>query len=360
MNPGAAKPGYAETWTFNVQRELPTKILLDVGYVGQRGLNLPSGLENLNQVGFQYLGLGSLLLQDINSVAARAAGIALPYPGFTGSVLQALRPYPQFTSILDEFQPIGWSTYHSMQLRATKRYSSGISILVAYTISKEFVSGGGFTGFGDTAATSTPLDTYNRQLEKRLAGFDQPQNLILSWTYELPFGRGKKYMNSAPRAVDEFIGGWQVNSIDRYASGAPIGVSGGGSIPVGGGFNRPVAVPGVTQRTDASCTAFDPAVDRYLNINAFQTTSNYILGNAAPNYGSMRTCGMRNEDFSVLKSFTLHERHKLQFRAEFFNIFNRMIFGGPSTGVNSPTSYGKISGQANSPRHIQLALKYEF
>ncbi len=360
INPGANKPGYASSWTFNIQRELPTNILVDVGYVGQRGSALPAGLENLNQVDFKYLSLGGLLLQSATSSAAVAAGIPLPYPGFTGSVAQALRPYPQFTGIRDLFQPIGWSTYHSVQLRGQKRYSNGLSILVAYTISKGFVSGSGYTGFGDDAAGGTPLDTNNRKLEKRLAGFDIPQNLILSWTYELPFGRGKKYASAVSGPVNQFVGGWQLNAIHRYASGTPFGVGGGGRMPVGGGFNRPVRVAGVDPRTSVSRYDFDPARDRYLNISAFQNTPDYVLGTAAPNYGDLRVFGMRNEDFSVLKSFTIHEQHRLQFRAEFFNVFNKVVFGGPSASVTSPAAFGTISSQANEPRHIQLGLKYLF
>jgi hypothetical protein len=360
INPGAAKPGYASSWTFNIQRELPTGILLDLGYVGQRGTALPSGLENLNQVDFKYLSLGGLLLQSAGSAAAQAAGIPLPYPGFTGTVAQALKPYPQFTGISNLFQPIGWSTYHSMQLRAQKRYSNGLSILAAYTISKAFVSGSGYTGFGDDAANGTPIDTNNRKLEKRLAGFDIPQNLILSWTYELPFGKGKRYAGGVSGAVNQFVGGWQLNGIHRYASGTPFGVGGGGRMPVGGGFNRPNRVAGVNPRTGVSRNDFDPARDLYLNINAFQNTPDYVLGTAAPNYGDLRVFGMRNEDISVLKSFVLHERHRLQFRAEFFNIFNKVVFGGPSASVTSPASFGKISSQANEPRHIQFGLKYLF
>ena len=82
MNPGAGKPGYMSSWTFNLQRELPAQFLLDIGCIGQRGSNLPSGLENLNQVDTKYLALGNTLNADINSAAARAAGIGLPYAGF--------------------------------------------------------------------------------------------------------------------------------------------------------------------------------------------------------------------------------------------------------------------------------------
>jgi hypothetical protein len=360
MNPGAGKPGYMSSWTFNIQRELPAQFLLDIGYIGQRGTALPSGLENLNQVDFKYLSLGNTLNADINSPAARAAGILPPYAGFTGSVSQALRPYPQFSDIRNLYQPIGWSTYNAMQMRLQRRYSMGLTFLAAYTLSKSIVSGGGYTGLGDDAAGSRPLDTNNRKIEKRLAGFDTPQNLVLSWGYELPFGKGKRYMSGGGRATDLLAGGWQINAIQRYVSGTPVGISGGGVIPLSNGGNRPDRVLGVSARTNVSRSDFDPARDRYLDPAAFAQPAAFTLGNAPPVLGDVRTFSLFNEDFSVLKDFRIVEAHRLQFRAEFFNIFNRVVFGGPSGNLNAPATFGRIGGQANSPRNIQLGLKYVF
>ena len=360
MNPGAGKPGYMSSWTLNVQRELPGQFLLDLGYVGQRGVALPSGLENLNQVDLKYLSLGNTLNADINSDAARAAGITPPYPGFTGSVSQALRPYPQFTDIRNLYQPIGWSTYHAMQMRLQRRYSMGLTFLAAYTISKAIVSGGGYTGLGDDAAGSRPLDTNNRLIEKRLAGFDTPQNLVLSWGYEMPFGKGKKFLGHAGTAANLLVGGWQINAIQRYVSGTPVGVSGGGVIPLSNGGNRPSRVLGVPARTNVSGSDFDPARDRYLDPNAFVQPAAFTLGNAPPVLADVRTFSFLNEDFSVLKDFPFYEAHRIQFRAEFFNIFNRVVFAGPSGNLNAPATFGRISGQANAPRNIQLGLKYIF
>jgi hypothetical protein len=360
MNPGAGKPGYMSSWTFNVQRELPAQFLLDIGYIGQKGTNLPSGLENLDQVDTKYLSLGNTLNADINSAAARAAGIGLPYPGFTGSVSQALRPYPQFSDIQNLYQPIGWSTYEAMQMRLQKRYSAGINFLAAYTLSKSLVSDGGYTGLGDAAAGTRPLDTANRSIEKRLASFDTPQNLVLSWGYELPFGQGKRFLSSSGGAANLIAGGWQVNAIQRYVSGTPIGVGGGGVIPLSNGGNRPNVVLGSSARTSVSCGSFDPARDLFLNLSAFSQPAPFTIGNAPPVLPNVRTCALLNEDFSVLKDFRIHEAHRIQFRAEFFNVFNRVIFGAPGSNINSPASFGKIGGQGNSPRNIQLGLKYVF
>ncbi|MFN7923874.1 MAG: TonB-dependent receptor [Bryobacteraceae bacterium] len=359
MNPGAGKPGYMSSWTFNIQRELPGHFLLDLGYIGQKGTALPSGLENLNQVDFKYLSLGNTLNADINSAAARAAGVGLPYSGFAGSVSQALRPYPQFSDIRNLYEPIGWSTYNAMQMRLQRRYSAGITFLAAYTLSKSLVSGGGYTGLGDDAAGSRPLDTANRRIEKRIAGFDTPHNLVLSWGYELPFGKGKRFLSNG-KAMNFIAGGWQVNAIQRYVSGTPIGVGGGGVIPLSNGGNRPNVVLGTQARTSVSRGDFDPARDRYLDINAFSQPAPFTLGNAPPVLPNVRAFSLYNEDFSVLKDFRMYEAHRMQFRAEFFNIFNRVVFGGPAANINAPATFGRIGGQGNSPRNIQLGLKYIF
>jgi hypothetical protein len=151
-----------------------------------------------------------------------------------------------------------------------------------------------------------------------------------------------------------------VNAIHRYVSGTPIGVSGGGVIPLSNGGNRPNRVAGVSARTDVPNGDFDPALDRYLNINAFSQPAPFTVGNAPPVLGNVRTFAFLNEDFSILKDFALYEAHRIQFRAEFFNVLNRVVFGAPAANVNAPATFGRISGQANAPRNIQLALKYNF
>lgn len=359
LNPGANKPGYMNSWTFNIQRELPGQFLADIGYVGQHSRFLPGGLENINQVPAEFLSLGNTLNANINSDAARAAGIAPPYAGFNGSVAQALRAFPQYTDVRNLLQPTGWNKYHSLQVRTQKRYSNGLSMLIAYTFSKNFIHGPGYTGWGDDAANARPLDTANRGLEKRLAQFDLPQNLVLSWNYELPFGRGKRWANVSSRAANLLVGGWQINAIHEYRSGMPFGVGGGGPMPIFGGGNRPNRVAGTDPLTGISHGSFDPGRDRYLNIAAFSQPAPFTFGTAAPNYSDMRAFGTRNENLSLLKNFEIFEGHAFQFRAEFFNAFNRVNFGGPQANVNAAANFGRITGAA-PPRSIQLVAKYVF
>ncbi|PYV88755.1 MAG: hypothetical protein DMG05_15025, partial [Acidobacteria bacterium] len=127
MSPHGGKAGRTHNWQLSIQRELPLGIVLDTAYVGNKGTHLPSGLDNFNQVPFQYLSLGALLNQDISSPEAIAAGIVSPFPGFSGSVAQALRPFPQYTYIYSGAQPIGNLSYHSFQAKAQKRFGNSPS-----------------------------------------------------------------------------------------------------------------------------------------------------------------------------------------------------------------------------------------
>ena len=361
MNPSANKAGYTNSWTFNIQRELPGAFLLDLGYVGSRSLRLPSGLENLNQVDVSYLRLGNTLNADINSAAAAAAGVSRPYPGFTGSVAQALRPYPQYTGIANLAQPTGFSNYHALQSRLQRRYTNGLSLLFSYTLSKTLVHGGGYSNREIDAAGSAPLDTRNRDLERRLAPFDRKHNAIVSWTYELPFGRGKKFLSGASRAADLIAGGWQLNGIHTLRTGAPVFIGGGGAIPLFNGGNRP-NILNTNFDTGVSGSDYDPgdpALQRKLDINAWAQPAAFTFGNAAPSYNLLRTYGSVSEDFSIQKNFRLFEKHMLQFRTELFNAFNRVNWGGPAASINAPANFGRITS-TDPPRSIQMALKYTF
>jgi hypothetical protein len=173
MNWAGNKAPRLDNWTFDVQHEFGGHILLDVAYVGQQEYDLSGNLENLNQVNSKYLSLGSLLTQSATSPAAVTAGIRLPYPGFTGSVAQSLKPFPQYLSINDRGQPTGRSSYDGLQAKLQKRFSAGYSILASYTLSKTLANNA--LTLGQPYATAMPLalDTDNRGLEirQRTAGF---------------------------------------------------------------------------------------------------------------------------------------------------------------------------------------------
>jgi Carboxypeptidase regulatory-like domain len=360
INEDSYRPALMQSWTLDLQRNLHFGILLDLAYVGSKTNGLWSGLENINQVNPAYLSLGQTLLADINSPQAAAAGIKSPYPGFTGSVAQALRPYPQYTAILDMYQPTGYNQYESLQVRVQKRYSNGLSFLFAYTFSKNIGAPGDDT-FGDIygGGGQMAIDTFNRKLEKSLVDFDQTHLFVLSWTYELPFGKGKEYLSGANAVVRNLVGGWQINSIETYRSGTPIAISGGPALPLFGGGNRPNWISS-NVLTSIPMSQFDPSVDRYLNIDAFSQPAPFTFGNAPPVLPNVRTPFFYDEDFSVFKNVYFRESAYVQFRAEFYDILNRVVFSGPAADVNSPATFGVIGSQANTPRVIQFAMKLIF
>src|SRR5262249_35683385 len=149
-----------------------------------------NSLQQINQLNYaKYGSLGPLLGQQVGSPAANAAGITAPFPGFVGTVAQALRPYPQYPGINGVTSMIGNSTYHAAQFKVQKRYSSGLSFLVGFTISKNLTDVDSIPGYF-SAGTQ---DAYNRRMEKALSSIDSPQQVVASYTYELPFGAGKRF-----------------------------------------------------------------------------------------------------------------------------------------------------------------------
>lgn len=345
---------YIQNWTLGVERELPGSVLVSGSYVGNKGARLFSNLENLNQVDPKYLSLGSVLQADINSPAARASGISSPYPGFSGSVAQGLRPFPQYNFITSNFQETGATRYDALQVTVQRRFSQGLEFLVSYTASRQLSNtNSGFGTFNGTA-----VNTFDRKAEYSLAPSDIPQMLAVSGLYELPIGKGKRFLNEKGVA-GRLIGGWQFGWVTSYRSGTPVSVGASNVLPIFGGGNRPNIVSGVDPQFKKS--GFDPAKDKLYNIAAFSQPADFTFGNAPRVQRNLRDFPYFNENVNLSKYFRITESVNIQFRAEFFNVFNRVIFGGGNS-FYSPTNaaFGTVGGQANTPRQGQLALKLNF
>jgi Carboxypeptidase regulatory-like domain/TonB dependent receptor len=347
---------------FSVQHQLPGRVMADFLYFGQfaHGI-IASGPEERNQINYeQYGSLGSLLTADVYSPAAVAAGIKVPYPGFEGSVAQALRPFPQYLSIQNEGAGISWSTYNSFQFKAQKQFSNGLGFLVGYTISKALSDvSTNVPGYFAVAAQ----DAYNHRVEKALSNIDIPQSLIFNYTYELPFGTGKKYLNHGDPVSRYVLGGWTISGVQTYNSGMPLAIATEISLPTmsSGALSpavlRPDIVPGVGM-VSHSCSGFDPATDRQLNINAFAAPPPWTFGNAPRTLPNVRSCGYFNENISLFKNVPLKERANLQVGVDTFNLFNRHPWGGPDTDINS-AGFGQISS-VNPGRIVQVRARIDF
>ena len=346
---GDGRTPYFSNYQINVQRELSGQSSIEAAYVGVKGTRLGNSLINLNQVDPRYLSLGSILTQSVTSAAAVAAGIKVPYPGFTGSVAQALRPYPVYQAITNNSNPNGNSTYSALQVKYTKRMSHGMTALVAYTWSKT-ISDGDISAGGGPAGQ----DFYNRRLEKAIADYDVPQLLTLAYTYELPFGKGKKYLNSGGVAA-HILGGWQLNGIQSYQTGTPVQLTVNNTLPIFNGALRPNLVGGTPMTLDHP----DPLANPWFNKNAFSIPGNYQFGNAARSYNELRAPNSYNESLGLMRRIAIKERLTLTLRGEFFNTFNRVVFGAPAANL-SAANFGRVSSQANSPRQGLISARLDF
>jgi hypothetical protein len=361
---------YLQNFSFNIQQDLGHNMLLDLAWVGNKGTRLQSRLYGGNMMDPRHLSLGSLLFEDISSPAAIAAGIRPPYPGFSGTVGQSLRTFPQYASVRRMYEGEGMSTYHALQAKFEKRFAQGLQFLAAYTWSKTLTDAESqfseFSGFTQSF--------FDRKAEKALSLNDFPHNLVVNYSYELPFGPGKKFVNQGG-AAGKILGGWRLAGIQQYQSGPPqIIFAPNNLFPlVGAPFvGRPNVVPGADPRSAAAKSGdFDPARDVLFNPAAFNLpASQYALGNGPRTYGNARRFPYYNEDFSVIKYTQVNERVNIEFRAEFLNAFNRVLFGvgtqgdqyGSAIGAGNflDPAFGKIASQSNYARQIQFGLKVHY
>jgi hypothetical protein len=345
------RPPYFQNWSFTIEREIVPRANIELTYLGTKGTRLGSGLVRLNELDPKYLSLGTLLSRPYNSAEAIAAGIVSPYPGFTGSVAQALRPYPQYLNLDNRSNPSGSSTYHAFQTQVSIRALAGLDVQMAYTFAKTLSDSDILAGGGPAGQT-----TFNRRLEKAIATTDVPHVFALSYSYELPFGRGRKWLNTAGWA-NAALGGWVLTGIQQYSSGTPIVLSANNGLPLFTGILRPDVVNNTPRRSGVD--SFDPAVDRWINPSAFKVPAALQFGTAARSYTDLRNPSYANENFGLLKKFRFAERLTVTFRAEWFNAFNRVVFGSPQSNVSN-AQFGRITSQANQPRQGQVALRLDF
>ena len=354
---GLTLPRY-QNWSLTIQRQISNSILIDASYTANHGTRLPQsgaylGLpQNMNSP--SVLGLGSALLQsDINSPAAKAAGIVAPYVGFTGNVAQALRPFPQYQGIDWRGWPIGNSIYHSLQLKVDKRFTNGALFRVFYTRSKLINNGAenGQNGSGG-AGLQNPI---NSVIERAVSADDVPNTFVFSYSYEFPFG---KKMSGG--VVKYLISGWTINGLLRYESGRPLNITMNNDLAgiLFNGQKRPNLVLG-TNPEPIGAGDFDPNKSRFLNVAAWSDPGALQFGNAPPRDPHIR--GFRNyvEDVSIFKETTFAERLKWRLELQGGNILNRVVFCDPNQNWSSG-SFGQVSLQCNQPRSMQLGTKFEF
>jgi hypothetical protein len=396
LAPSYGRPGMVQNWDLEVQHQFTTDLILSVGYVGNHGTHLRSSLAQINNLNPQFFALGNALNAPINSSTATTLGINPPFQNFEtlygpGNIAQALRPFPQYQSINTDccLENLGQSTYNALLAKLERRFHNGLNLLASYTYSKTLTDAdSALPAFVSFSGGGSVQNSYNLRNEKSLSYQDIPHTFVVSYIYELPVGKGKKFLNKSG-AVDKALGGWQIGGVQRYQSGQPLAFGCATGIPSYDGCIRYNLVPGqkllsstassfnvgnvflhggvgCTENPDGTFSAPAGAAT-YWNCAAFidpnaanlVAARGYTFGDMPRIIGSVRSQGYVNEDFSIIKRMSLFESHSLILKAELFNAFNRHVFTRPDTGVQDGT-FGTSFGTVNGPRNVQFTLRYDF
>ena len=339
------------SWTFGIQRQLSSNLALDVAYIGSHSTHLAAG-SNFNYVDQKYLVLGDLLLQRVGTPGAAAANVASPFPTFPtftrNTVAQALMPYPQYLSVGTGAtnDPVGRAHFNSLQVKVTRRYSSGLTMLAFWTWMKNM--------------SSLQNNQYTPVRPVTYSGDSPPHTLVFNVSYELPFGPNKKFLSSSNPVLGRIVGGWNIAGYLRYTDGSAMGFTATNNLSIlgyGAKFANYVAGVPIFAKTDPR--SFDPAVDRYFApAGAFVTPPNYQFGNTAPTLDWVRGWTQKAESISVGKSIPVKEKVRAQFRADINNPFNFVRWNNPNNNITS-ADYGRVTGSAEG-RKMQLYLAVEF
>jgi hypothetical protein len=357
LDPNADAMPRIQEWTAGVQQTFDKNWLFEVDYVGNHGTRLyDPNYENINQVNPQYLSLGSLLTVQATSSQAAAAGIKVPYTGFTGTVAQALRPYPQYGTLTSQAGKQAYNEFNSLQAVFQKRYSNGLTIGANCTWSKNLgiSSPAAYAGAPDNVL----VNSFNPRAEYSYLPIDVPQAFVLHYVYELPFGTGKALL--AGRGVlSQLVGGWKLSGVQRYQSGYPIQILAKNSTGLFNRVQHPNKVPGVDASTHTSANTFTPLNGkRFLNPLAFTDPAQYSFGDAAPAYGDARNPSVFNEDLSVLKTTRLHDRLTWNLYLQAFNALNRHRWTSIDGNIDD-AGFGQGT-VPSAPRYLQIGTRFEF
>jgi hypothetical protein len=308
---------YSQQWNFTVDRQVGP-MHVEVAYVGNKANKLMAN-RNINQ----------------------------PLPA--GGSLNSRRIFSGCGNITFQ-EPRGNSIYHSLQTKVEKRFSHGHMFLLSYAWAKA-IDDSDSTQLSTTSGTGNLQDQRNLRAERSRSFQDVRHRLVLSYLYELPFGRGRALFTDASPVIDKIVGGWQINGIAFYQSGRAFTISSPSDHSNTGSSNIRPNATGITPHLPSD----QRSPQRFIDAAAFAIPAGFAFGNTARNVGTGPS--QTNFDVSVFKDFTLGgEGRRLQFRAEFFNILNTPQFQIPSRTFNTP-QFGTITETINDNRDVQLALR---
>ncbi len=324
---------YIQQWNFGIQREIRTDLLIEIAYVGNKGTKL-AGFRNLNQR-------------------------AVVFNPQTGAASAGARPFPQFGDI-QFLENRVLSNYHSMQIRVEKRYSAGLTFLGSYTwgkaltLSPDHLSTSGVGAGFDVGTFREPQNPNDLRSERGLAEFDIEQRGVISYVWEIPFGKSRKFGKNASALGDLLFGGWNVTGINTFQSGLGLTAiqTGGLVLDLGGERRGRPNLIGDPKGPKTTEEWFNKAAFSQINPN-----QGLVFGNSG--VGVMRGPGLVNFDFTFSKNIAVTETKYFQFRTELFNAFNHTNLGLPSLDIAN-AAFGSIRTTATPARIIQFALKFYF
>jgi Carboxypeptidase regulatory-like domain/TonB dependent receptor len=415
---------YSQQWNLTIERQLPKQVALSVAYVGNKGTRLTSSLQPVNvlnpfSANIQALEANTTAIDPSCATGTPAPGancgytpelnvkftadgqtlfgVTTPYDGWVAqmnagvcapTVAQALLPYPQFCSVLQGLnENHGNSIYHSFQLKAEKRYSNGLYMLVSYTNSKLISDASDNTQQlgGSWNATQGVISPYEKSRARSLSSDDVPQIISAAFVYDLPFGKGKRFLTNG--FANAIVGGWQVSPIIHWNSGTPMWFrdSNSGCLVVSQFRQNCLVgtVPGANPFLQDP-NSYNPNKGPLLNSAAFESpgafqpagacpgcTGAYGYTGAGPRISNLRGPNAKNVDISLTKNTRIGERANFQLRFGFFNAFNQHYFynaanvnnQGSSFAFNNDISapnFGAWTGGVSSPRTIQIGARLEF
>jgi hypothetical protein len=377
------KYGYLEQYNFDIQRELPSGFFVDVAFAGSHGVHLEQFNTNINQIPDRFIAQAQQ--QDAagqpvtiaTNVCPPAPALCPAYP-FSQNLPGALapanlkqgqldRPFAQYSGLNLNGYGCCSSNYTALQATVTRRFQGGGTMLVAYTNAKLMSNTDTLTSWlegGTTGGVGAVQDWNNLKGERSLSSQDVSQRLVISYVLDLPFGHGKRYLSGMNGIAGKAVSGWGLDGVTSLQRGFPIKISDGKgnsltSLSLGTGTLRPNAVSGCNKSTSGSAAS---RISGWFNASCFAHATGYSFGNEPRVDATLRQQGVVNFDFAVFKRTSITERMNIEFRAEFFNLFNHPQFGPPNGTCCSDNNknFGVVTNTVNLPRLIQFGLKFAF
>lgn len=350
-------------WSFTIQHEYKNW-LFESAYVGNRGHGLNSTIW-MNQLPTSYLSLGSTLTTQLTATSYKA-----PFSTFvqgwgkSATVAQSLRPFPQYGNVYSLNAGVGKTWYDSMQNKIERRFGA-LNLMGSWVWSKSLAN----MTYRQIFTQSTNVqaqDAYNLSDAKSLMYMDVPHFVNIVTSYQLPIGKGRRFLGSANRALDLLVGGWMLSGTQQYRSGGLIQVVSSTNQLASTIFSplQKATPTGYAIKSGISSGDLDPDVptNRWFNYGAsapYVNTPAYTLGTASLYDTHFRNPWYRQENLSISKTFMIWESVRFTYRADGFNIFNRTSFGGVN-GTIGNANYGRATGAQNAARVITMGLRLEF